>query len=115
MLYGTALSSEQQKEISGGNKTKVAGALVLLMCVVYKREEMGKSKASESWRLVIDKGGIAESPKSFPSFSSRRQRKGHPTVRNVLPEEKERVKSAFPIIEGQTKKLFSAIGSIGKH
>lgn len=115
MLYGTALSSEQQKEISGGNKAKVAGALVLLMCVGDKRKEMGKSKASKSGRLVIDKGGIAESPRSFPGFSSHKQRKGHPTVRNVLPAEKESIKLAFPIIEGQTKRLFSAIGSIGKH
>lgn len=44
-LYGTALSSEQQKEISGGDKAKVAGALVLLMCVGDKRKEAGLSEA----------------------------------------------------------------------
>lgn len=64
---------------------------------------------------MIDKAGITESPKSFPSFSSHKQRKGHPTVRNVLPAEKESVKLAFPIIEGQTKWLFYAIRSVGKH
>lgn len=69
-MCGIALSSEQQKEISGGNKAEVAGALVLLMCVRDKRKEAGEGKASESGRLMTDKAGIAESPKSFPSFSS---------------------------------------------
>lgn len=115
MWYGTALSSEQQKDISGGNKAKVARALVLSMCVGDKIKEAGKSKASERGRLGIDKAGITVSPKSFHSFSSHKQRKRHPTVRNVLPAGKESVKLANPIMEGQTKCLFSAIGSIGMH
>lgn len=66
-MNGTPLSSEQHKEISRGNKPKVARVLVLLICVGDERKEVGKSKASEKGRLGIDKAGIAESPKRFPT------------------------------------------------
>ena len=90
-LYRTAVSSEQQKEISQGNKAKVAEALVLLMRGGDKRKERGNSKASESEKSVAVKVDIAESPKRFPSFSSHKQSKGYrPRVRNVFPAEKER-------------------------
>lgn len=90
-LYGTALSSEQQKDIGWGNKAKVAVAFVLLMHGGDKRKERGNSKVLECGKLVPGKVDIAESPKHLPSFSSHKQSKGyHPRVRNMLPAEKER-------------------------
>lgn len=90
-LYGTALSSEQQKGIIQGNKTKVAVAFVLLMRGGDKRKESGTSKASKSGKLVTGKVDSAESPKCFPSFSRHKQSKRYgPRVRNMFPAEKER-------------------------
>lgn len=90
-LSGTALSSEQQKEISQGNKAKVAIAFVLLICGGDKRKELGNSKASESGKLLTGRVDIAESSKHIPSFSSHKQSKGcHPRFRNMFPADKER-------------------------
>lgn len=80
-------------------------------------KERVNSKASESGKLVAGKADIAESPKRFPSSSRHKQSKSYrPRVRNMLPAEKERsVQLAFPVVEEQTKWLFSAIGSIQNH
>lgn len=95
--------------VSQGNKTKAAGAFVLLMHGGDKEQERENSKASGSGKLAAGMADIAESLKHFLSFSSHKQNKGyHPRVGNVLPAEKERKKSVkltFAVVEERTKWL----------